>query len=98
MVKPITPSQVDKDRIVHIHPVMIKTINNLISERWNGTFAEIPQEDIIEEFLKSMHEGWGGRERIFEEKYLNIEVIYRSAGWRVSLENSIINKVFTFTK
>ena len=99
MIKPITP-----DEVKHVIPdFVIKTVNKLITEKWNGKEAIIIQNDIIDEILNNYpDEDKPSRYTIFESHWLDFEPLYRKAGWNVTYRKPAFDEnfksYFKFTK
>lgn len=107
-IKPISPTEVGAAKAV-LHPIAIAVFNDLITRYWNGERAVIKQEDVVQELVKrtaprpsSEDENIRARRTIFEQGYLNIEEVYRAAGWTVKYDRPGWDEnypaIFTFTK
>lgn len=99
MIKPITP-----DEVKHIIPdFIIEAVNKLIKEKWNGSEAIIEQNEIMD--IVSSDSEWDDRPSrmtVYNNKWLDIEDIYRDAGWNVEYDKpgycETYNAYFKFTK
>ncbi len=76
-VKPITPEQLKVDQVA-IPDFVIKYLNELISEAFEGDSAVLLQQD-IREGLSNFSDA------PFNPKWMNFEPEYREAGWSVAL-------------
>ena len=96
MVQPISPENV-KEAL--LPDEVIEVFNELIQEHWNGHNARILQSkaaDIISKRMKlSQYD-------IYERRYLDIEQVYRDAGWKVKYDkpgyNETYEATFTFSR
>jgi hypothetical protein len=93
MTKPISPSEV-VDRQEELLPDhVIETWNRMIVAAWNGRSATITQKTAVKELGGSGGDG---------TPWLNIEDIYRKAGWVVVYDKpgycETYEASFTFTK
>jgi hypothetical protein len=97
--EPITPENVVQHKKTQIPECVIQTFNDLIALNWNGYEAVVKQEQIVEH-LVSVHKV--DRNIIFLQHYLDIEDIYRKAGWVVEYDKPAYNEsydaYFTFSK
>jgi hypothetical protein len=97
-VKPITPSEVANRKLVDLPPIVIECWNAQIAHDWDGRYAEILQEDIVNRMISKGIP----REEIFDKHYLDIEEIYKLYGWYVSYDKPAYNEAyepsFTFEK
>jgi hypothetical protein len=73
-----------------IPDVVIKTINELIVKNWNGDSAFVGQRSIEKELSAAGLK----RSDIFDNKWLNIEDIYRGAGWEVFYDKPGYNESY----
>ena len=98
--RPITPAQASKKAAVNFPNEIINAVNNLISEKFSGRESvSIKQKDIISEARRLGLE-IPDRE-LFDKGYLNLEPVYRKAGWTVGYEkpsygDSDFDAYFTF--
>jgi len=76
-MKPISPEDIDKSSI--IPSFVIEIINNLINKEYHKGSAVVMQEDIVNGIInKSLN--IIPRDKIFANKWLEIEEIYEKAG------------------
>ncbi len=96
-VAPISPDELVGLQRELMPPEVIETFNRYIGERALNGRAVINQDDIVED-LKS--QGLDGGD-IFEKGWLNVEGIYKDAGWKVEYNAPAYNETgrsyFTFT-
>lgn len=113
-VKPITPDEVDKTKV--IPSFVIDAFNYLINKRFsekgiNNGVAIVYQNEIISEIILraadpaiKVHFGPVNEGRIFQEGWLNVEDMYRKAGWQVKYDRPVAyagenyEPFFEFTK
>lgn len=95
-IKPITPTEVASAKIPD---EVIKAFNDLIVAEWDGYSAVIHQDEIctlVAERLKVK------RQTVFANKWLDVEDIFRQAGWKVEYDkpgyNETYEATFTFSK
>src|SRR4051812_8532693 len=79
-IKPITPEECKKERILHSTLVFI--VNEILREEYyHGETLIIHQKDIVEKFLAlEARNGWT-KERMDEDNILFIAKYYTAAGW-----------------
>lgn len=97
-MKPITPSEVILKK-AEILPEAIEVWNRLIARKFSGKKAVIKQEDAIEALIAGCVVT---RDEVFEQDLLEIEDVYREAGWDVIYDKPAYNEdysaTFTFKK
>jgi hypothetical protein len=81
MTKPISPDDIAEAKIGNIPAPVIDAFNKLIALKYSGGSATVRQEDVIEEIASTTSLSRG---EIFDKGYLNVEEIFRAAGWKVS--------------
>ena len=81
-VKALSPGEVLKARKVMIPDIVFEIFNELITEKFNGSYAYVGQDAVIDRIVKAGH----SRDTIFEKHWLDIEDIYREQGWNVSYD------------
>lgn len=98
-LKPITPVEASRRFANEIIPdEIIAAVNELIVQNLVKDIATITQHEIVElAVLKGLK-----REDIFENRWLDIEEVYRAAGWTVGYDkpgyNESYKASFTFRK
>ena len=80
--KPFTPDFILQNKDKFIPQEMIKAVNMLLSEKYNGNSATLKQDEIIKKFLEISGAKYS-KDEIFEKNYLDFEEIFRKAGWSV---------------
>lgn len=100
MTDPITPETAVAHKAARLPSEVIEAFNDLIAERFDGVSARFRQEDAVEAILA---QGIApDRQAVFDRHWLDVEPIYRAAGWNVTYEKPGFNEpgspVFTFTR
>ncbi|MEK7640643.1 MAG: hypothetical protein AAB389_01455 [Patescibacteria group bacterium] len=78
-VQPIKPSEVVQIKKEAMPDVVLQSFNELITENFDGTSAVVKQDDVVNLLVKK---GFT-RDEIFKKGWLEVEDIYRVAGWTV---------------
>lgn len=98
-MKPITPQEVVSLKIANIPDYVIEVFNDLIAKGWNGSYSTVRMETAATT-IKS-HAQYNN-ERIYDEGWMDIEPLYRKAGWKVVFDkpgyNQIYDAYYTFSK
>ena len=81
-IKPLTPGEIKASP--KAHPTIINVVNELLRHKFDGNQAVILQDEIVNEFLKIELDYT--TERIFKEKLMDFEPVFRNAGWKVSYD------------
>jgi|CXWL01.1.fsa_nt_gi hypothetical protein len=95
MIKPISPDDVAGKKAATIPDVVFEAINDLIVKNWAGTRATILQSKIVESILN--RDDAITEKSIFEHRWLDIEDIYREAGWDVKYDKPAYNESYSAT-
>lgn len=94
-MKPITPKEVVKKKKEQIPPEVLEAFDELIAENWNGHCSTFSQKD-VSALIRAKLKG------DFPIKYLDVEDIYRKAGWKVDYDkpgyNESYDASFEFSK
>lgn len=82
IVQPIRPEDVTALQLEQFPPEVVQTFNTLIAENIAGGEAIVSQNDVIENLvLRGLH-----RAQIYQKGWLNVEDMYRDAGWKVEYD------------
>jgi hypothetical protein len=81
MSQPIRPEDIAEAKIGNIPAPVIDAFNKLIALNYSGGSATVRQGDVIAEVTGNTELTSG---EIFDKGYLNVEEIFRAAGWKVS--------------
>lgn len=97
MAKPITPAEATSKKLANIPDHVIEAFNTLIAKHYDGRSATVKQDEVLaaivtDEITRSM---------VFENHWLDVEDIFRKAGWDVEYDKPAYNEsypaTFTFT-
>ena len=98
MSGPIKPSEVDALKQKSVPEEVFDAFNELIVEKIQHGRATIKQEDVVDRIVKKLPET--DRPMIFNNGWLDVEPVYRAAGWSVSYDKPGYNEsgsaFFTF--
>jgi hypothetical protein len=101
MIKPITPDEAEIEKLNDIPEGVIEVFNDLIKEGLNskGNRVVINQNDAVQLICENLNVS---REEVFKKKWLDIEPLYRNAGWNVEYDKPGYNETYepnyTFTR
>jgi len=79
-IKPISPDEAISGK--QIPDEVFSVVNQLLSEKFNGTSVTIKQDEIVK---KLVNRGFD-RQQIFDRHWLDFEAAYQSAGWKVEYD------------
>ena len=79
-VKPISPDELVAQKKKEFPSIVIKVVNRLLKEKWDGKEARIMQDDIIKYIVQNSHYT---KNEIFDKHLLDFEDVYRDQGWSV---------------
>lgn len=81
-ISPIRPEQVGEVQLEQIPDVVIETFNGLIAQNSLDGHAKVEQDAVVEKLI----EAGLNRDEIFENHWLDVEDLYRAAGWDVKYD------------
>ena len=91
-IKPITPSEVSAKQTQQIPQFVILIFNKLIAKNYNDGVSKVNQQDVLAEIRAARPNITV--EEIFLRKMLNIESIFRAAGWQVTYDKPAYNETY----
>ncbi len=94
-IAPIRPRDIARQKQESFPNEVIEAFNQLIGESFNNGYATIRQDDAVALMVKK---GLVSKE-IYRRGWLNVEDIYRKAGWEVEYDKPAYNESYpaTFT-
>ena len=99
MTDPIDPNEIQGEKNKTIPDKVIAIWNEMLIEKWKGYSVTIKQDDAVERIAKTPDIP---RNDVFKLDYLEIEDIFRKAGWEVYYDKPGFNEsgyaIFRFTK
>jgi hypothetical protein len=102
-VQPLTPSDVVSHKQLAMPDEVISSFNELIAQHYINGRAKIKQEDVVILLLSKLMKAHPDKEvtraSIFHNNWLDVEDIYRKAGWSVVYDKPGYNENYapTFT-
>lgn len=91
MTRPVRPDEIAEAKVGHIPAAVIEAFNKLIALNFSGGSANVQQDDVIAEIMRATDLT---RHEIFDKGYLNVEDIFRNAGWKVRYDKSDYTESF----
>lgn len=99
MIKPISPNEVTKAKAKLVPDEVLEVFNELIAINFDGHSSRVEQDAVASLVAMKMNIR---RDAVFAQKYLDVEDIYREAGWEVYYDkpgyNETYGAYFRFTK
>lgn len=89
-MNPISPKEVLQKRIESIPDYVIEATNNLIAKKWDGYSSTVLTKDLVAEILRISKKVT--RQDIFDNHFLDIEPVFRKAGWTVKYDQPAYNE------
>lgn len=90
-VQPIKPGEIAKAKQDFIPDEVLSTFNRLIAENYSDGSATVKQCDVVDWLTR---DGRFRRTDLFDRGWLNVEEIYRSAGWKVEYDKPGYNETY----
>ena len=88
---PISPMQARARRVTTLPTIVIESFNELIVENLDDHFANVKQKDVVARIKSKM------TTETFDHRWLNIEDVYRQAGWKVVYDKPGYNESYDAT-
>jgi len=98
MTEPIKPKDL-KISSTSMPSEVIEAFNELVAKYWDGKEARFRQKEVIDLIIEKTGEN---RQAIFDNHWLDIEPLYKQAGWNVYYDAPGFNErpyepIFTFS-
>ena len=87
-VVPVKPREILGGRADNIPDEVLKIFNTLIKKKFDGRQAIVRQEDVLKALVTEERPSHA----IFENHWLDVEPIYRKAGWKVEYDKPGYNE------
>lgn len=89
-IKPITPNEIIEKRQSVIPDEVFEAFNELITQNFNGSSATVMQHDVNARLKKK----GVNIDKAYKNNWLDIEDIYREAGWEVTYDKPGYNETY----
>jgi len=99
-VKPITPAEAKVQRVNAVPAQVLEAFNELITENLCNGSATVTQKDAVARIQSKINQTLGNEythQQICDRGWLNIEDIYRAAGWKVEYDKPGYNETYGAT-
>lgn len=90
-MKPIKPSQVQGKKNAAFPDEVIEAFNELIVENWQGNSATVKQGQVVGRIMAKMQITSA---EIYQNNYLDVEPLFRKAGWKVMFDKPGYNETY----
>lgn len=96
MIEPLKPEDVPGYKKTIFPDFVLESFNELIAKNWNNGRAMVLQKDVVNLMsLKMPGESYSdNKNKIYAEGWLNVEDIYREAGWKVTYNKPGYNESY----
>lgn len=84
---PISPDEIDQVRSA-IPDEVFDAFNEVIASHWDGRSAKFTQDEVVTAALVKLRQRFPNmtRERIYVERWVDVEPAYEAKGWRVDYD------------
>ena len=101
-MKPITPDEVVSAKRDSLPQEVLEAFNEMIASSWNGSYSHFKTKEVVAVILEKMNYGKITQpiiksDELFENHWLDVEDIYRKAGWKVVYDNPAYNETYDAT-
>lgn len=79
MITPIRPEEIATSKKIQMPDAILESFNELIAQNFSGDMARVRQNEIVARIANKGYD----RRQIFDNHWLDVEDIYREAGWEV---------------
>ena len=90
---PIKPSEVVNARTANIPEFVFSAFNELIAKNFSGNRALVMQNEVIS-LIIALSQDPISRDKIFAERWLDVENAYEQAGWKVVYDKPAYNESY----
>jgi hypothetical protein len=98
LIQPIRPDQVAESKKASMPDAVMESFNEEIASKFSGNRSVVMQNEVIARIVARGYQ----RQEIFANHWLDVEDIYRAAGWNVEYDKPGYNEDyeanFTFTR
>jgi len=99
MTKPITPAEAEAQRVTVIPDEVLEAFNQMIIKNLEGDRSSFKLREVADLAASNMQ---CQHKYLYDNKWLNVESVYRRAGWKVKFDSPSIgdnyDAYFVFTK
>lgn len=99
MSKPIRPDEVTSLKAQTLPDEVFDVFNAAIAKHWDGRSATFTQDEVVAALAEKLSTS---REDLYARKLLDVEDVYRAAGWSVEYNrpgyNETYRATFTFSR
>lgn len=88
-IKPISPSEIAGIKQQVIPANVIDIFNRAIAKNFSDGISIVIQDSIVSQIVNVMG---GSRSIVFQERWLDIEELYREQGWKVTYHKPAYNE------
>jgi len=81
-VHPIKPSEVAKKKAIDFPDAVFEAFNQLIAQNFSAGYAVVKQDEVVALMVKKGLK----RGEIFRNHWLDVEDVYKAAGWKVEYD------------
>ena len=94
MAKPITPAGAAEYKAKNLPDEVLECWNTIIAQHFNGDSSCFKQEEVVAAIVKKLG---CQRKRVFDENWLDVEPLFRAAGWTVKYDRPGYNETYPAT-
>ena len=97
MTEPIKPKDIVSAKKESMPDQVIEAFNELIAEKWDGSSSTVKQSDAVKRIISKF--GWDKTQsnELFDNHWLDVEPIFRKAGWKVEYDKPGFNETYPAT-
>lgn len=89
MTKPIRPEEIAGVKKEQLPNEVIEAFNEEIAKHYNNGRAKVLQKDVVARIRTKMDIDADKDHHIYNDKWLDVEGIYRAEGWKVRYEKPV---------
>ena len=89
-ILPIKPGEATKRKVIDFPDAVLESFNQLIAQNLSGTYSTVLERDVV-----ALMVGKGlNSDEIYKNHWLDVEGMYRAAGWKVTYDKPGYNESY----
>lgn len=100
-INPIKPDEVSSKKEDLIPDEVIDAFNECIISEWNGRSSLFRQDEVIKVIMKKLDAAFPEknytRQNVFDNRWLDVEDIFRAEGWKVEYDKPAYCEIYAAT-
>ena len=91
MAKPLSPKEAEDRRLKSIPEFVIEAFNEVLTKNLSNGFSRVTQDEVMDLIVPKLPNDMT-RQSIYDNKWLDVEPLFREAGWKVTFDKPGYNE------